>query len=139
MEDFISRWKLNRKNLLAMCEILWMNGDEISFLIEKCEQGVIPDFVANETVEIIEARLDEVETRVKALAVRLISDYCKQVMKTGAGGVPYMTPKILGIDRLYQDENGTGGKWFLFYYLFNLDREQSTLVGELDEDKRAEF
>lgn len=145
MDNFISRWKLNRENLLAMCEILQMNEDEILSLFEKCEQGIISDFVANEIVKIVEVRTDEVETRIKALAVKLISNYCMQVTETDADGHPYMTPKILGIDRLYKDENGImkigagRSRWLLFYYLFDLDEKQSTLVGGLDGDKRAEF
>lgn len=145
MDNFISRWKLNRENLLAICKVLAISDEVVSTILEKCEQGIISDFIANRAVEIIELRLDEDETPIKALALKLISRYCVQITETDAVGRPYMTPKILGIDRLYKDENGImkigvgRSRWLLFYYLFDLDKEQSTLVDKLDADKRAEF
>lgn len=142
MDNFISRWKLNHKNFAAIREILQLDNanDEGFFIVGWCELGVISDFVANEIIGIVEKRLDEAETRIKASVVKFILDYCKWFMETDAGGVPIMTPKIYGIDRLYKDGNRVEkSKWLLFYYLFDLDRKQSTLVGGLDEDKRAEF
>jgi len=142
MENFISRWKLNRENFAAIRDVLEISDAEF---VERCswlnieELEVISDFVANNIVETIKGMLDEAETKIKALAVKLILNHCEKTMETSKNGIPIATPKLLSIDRLYQEKRSKS-KWLLFYYLFDLDIKESTFVDKINNiEKRAEF